>query len=375
MSGHIVQPAAASEPRAPPQRRGAHYLPRVDASPLRPHPARKSPSRHGTRHEPLPPPRSPREGGRLDRADLLAELPGDAGLLLWRVVRAVALWAEDPRPGASGTLFAPGAAARLRAHLQRSGLEPQAQAAVAEIAAWMDDPSGLSADQLVRVCRVLSAWAEERGSLATAFEFAQAAAWLEPGAAMPAYLVGRLARRMGEYALAESWLRYALHAARGQRNWRAYTLAWTSIGNVFWVKGNLERARVCQLRALRSARRHSLRQSEAEALHALFVVLVALGCHDEAEQRGREAMRAYGPEHPKLPRLRNDLSHLLVLRGRFAEALETADDLPRHFRNPAERIAVLGLTALAAGGAGDRARFALAAAEVEALAGAEASAE
>ncbi len=123
----------------------------------------------------------------------------------------------------------------------------------------------------------IAEWAEQHGHLATAFEFAQGAAYLSESA-MQAYTAGRLARSLGEYDLAESWFLYTFRIARTTKDWRAYALACSGMGNMCYQLGNLPRARFYQTRKLRFAKRHYLHQQQAEALHDLF--LLASECGD-----------------------------------------------------------------------------------------------
>jgi hypothetical protein len=122
-------------------------------------------------------------------------------------------------------------------------------------------------------------------------------------------------------------------------------------------RGNFPVARQLFIRAYRAAKRHSLRNVLAGSLHNLFWTAVSSGQHDEAEALSRTTFEAYDPESPRVPAFAHDVAYFWVSRGQFAPALSVFQALLPHINVPTERLAILGSTARAAGGAGDRDRF------------------
>lgn len=292
----------------------------------------------------------------MDAISILDEVSGDLGLVLWRSARNVLLWAETPVEGRAA-LFA-GEAARARGNeLSHIEVHPELRGPLSVIADLLAHPGEADLLRLVNACRRLSLWAEQHGSLATALEFAQAAALAAPDSSSLAYAVGRLARRRAEYDRAESWYTRAAVQGRHTGDWRSYALAFSGIGNLHMQRGNYPAARRSQLRSLRAAERKGLIDLVGNAYHGLFSVEIEARAGFEADALAAHAFRAYGPSNPKVLRLAYDVAYHWVVLGDFAGAASVATVLLPHFRDPAERTALLSLIGRAAGGRGDRAGF------------------
>jgi tetratricopeptide (TPR) repeat protein len=284
--------------------------------------------------------------------DLLNEVPGDAGVVLWQSLRNVLLWARTPQEE-RGAMFSPEAAVRRGEALLGPAVDEALREPLAAVAAVLARPRAARPERVARACEAVAVWAEERAAGATALAFMQAAALALPGDAGLACAVGRLARRNGETVRAEGWLHLAVVLGRGGGDWSAYARAYLGLGNLALQAGNLPRARRMHRRALMAARRHRLRAVEAQALHDLFVTAGEMGSGDEAREAARAALRAYGPEHPRLPALAADIACFWVARGEFARALPVLRLAAERFADPAERAVVLANAARAAGGAGN----------------------
>jgi tetratricopeptide (TPR) repeat protein len=304
---------------------------------------------------------------------LLEEVPGDAGVVLWQSLRNVLLWVRTP-PAERGAMFAPDAAERRARTLDGAPLDEVLRSALLTVAGVLARPQAARPERVARACEAVAAWAEERAAGATALAFMQAAALALPADAGLACAVGRLARRNGETVRAEGWLHLAVVLGRGAGDWNAYARAYLGLGNLALSAGNLPRARRMHRRALSAARRHRLRRVEAQALHDLFVTAAETGSAAEARESARAALRAYGPDHPRLPALAADVACFWVARGQFAQALPVLRLAADRFADPAERMVVLANAARAAGGACDRRAYDAAAGEVASLAGEPAAA-
>jgi tetratricopeptide (TPR) repeat protein len=303
---------------------------------------------------------------RFEGLSILDEITDDLGLVLWRSLRNVVLWAHTPA-GQRAHLF-DGMAAPLRsADLARLAPEPELHGPLSVIVALLERPGAVDVPRLANACRRIALWAEDRGALATALDYAQAAALAHPESAILAYGVGRLARRRAEYDRAEGWFLRAIIQGRQKREWRAYTLAFSGLGNLLVQKGNFPEARRVHEKCLRAAVRYGLRELEGIASHDLFVIAMETGANAEAERHARQAFEAYAPGHHRIPRLAKDVAYLWILQGRFAQALEVARALLPHFPHPADRIFVLADIARSAGGAGEREVFEWAARETWAV--------
>ncbi|HEX2208363.1 MAG TPA: hypothetical protein VHG93_11825 [Longimicrobium sp.] len=285
---------------------------------------------------------------------ILDEVPGDLGVLLWRSARNVTLWAATSAVS-RGALLAGGAADVREADLSRVEVDPEIVAPLSVMVRLLESPTSMDVARVVNACRRISVWAEQRGSLATALEFMQAAALSAPQVAALAYAVGRLARRRAEYDRAESWYGRAIVQARRSGDWRTYALGYSGLGNLNMQKGNFPVARRAQVRGLRAALRHDLTDLQGIAYHDLFLNHVETGA--EATSLAARAFQAYGPDHPFVPRLAYDVAYHWGLEGYFGEALRLALALEHRFEGPAENALVLGLIARAAGGSGDAGAF------------------
>ena len=289
-------------------------------------------------------------------APILDEVGGELGVVLWQSVRNVLLWASTP-PARRGGLFAGPAAAAREDELGRMQVDPELVAPLSVMVRLLENPSGMDVPRVVNACRRVAFWAEQRGSLATALEWAQAAAISAPHSAVLAYAVGRLARRRAEYDRAESWYARAIVQARRTSDWRTYTLSYSGLGNLHTQKGNFPVAKRAQVRGLRAALRHDLTDLQGIAYHDLFVTNIETGGGSDATSLAGRAFRAYPQGHPFVPRLAFDVAYHWILEGYFSEAQRVAQALRPYFEGAAERALVLSLVTRSAGGAGDRAAF------------------
>ncbi len=324
------------------------------------------PSRPAASRRTRVPPALTRGPESMPASGILDEVPGELGVMLWRSCRNATLWAATPGPS-RGALFAGGAADVRAAELAQLQVDPELVAPLSVMVRLLESPAGMDVGRVVNACRRISLWAEQRGALATALDFMQAAAQAAPQVAALAYGVGRLARRRAEYDRAESWYGRAIVQARRSGDWRIYALGYCGLGNLNTQKGNFPIARRAHMRGLRAALRHNLADLQGMAYHDLFVTHIETGAGADATSLAARAFDAYGPDHPSVPRLAYDLAYHWSLQGYFEEALRMALAMEHVFESPAERAVVLGLIARAAGGTGDTRLFQDARAKLDGL--------
>ena len=299
------------------------------------------------------PPALTRGSERVDGISILDELNGDLGLLLWRFARNVTLWAET-LPDQRASLFPDGAARSRIAELQVAEVHPELRGPLSVLTELLARPGEVDLLRLVNACRRIAVWAEQRGELATALEFSQAAALAAPESASLAYAVGRLARRRAEYDRAESWYTRAVVQGRLTSDWRSYALAFSGMGNLHNQRGNYPASRRAHLRCLRAAERHGVLELVGDANHDLFAVATEMQAGFEADHYAAAAFRAYGPSNPKVYRLVYDIAYHWMLHGFFEGALRVAQALVPHVEEPAMCALVQGVIARAAAGAGHK---------------------
>jgi tetratricopeptide (TPR) repeat protein len=287
---------------------------------------------------------------------VLEEVKGPLGFLLWQVARDVSLWATF-LPEERAELFVPGAEATLHGLVRSAGVEVQLESPLMTVVRMVGAPDTARPEAVELACQHIAHWADGHGYSATAVAFAQAAAMTVPFDAGAAYAVGRIAKRRAEYSRAETWYRRAIALARQSGDWSSYAMAFSGLGNLYMQRGSIPTARRFHLRALKAARRHSLRSIQGSAQHDLFVIAAGHNHKDEAERYARGAFESYGPEHPRLAALANDIAYFWMERGHFAPALTVFEALPPHMARHEDRLVALANIVRAAAGAGERRQF------------------
>jgi tetratricopeptide (TPR) repeat protein len=271
-------------------------------------------------------------------------------------------------PEARATLFSGDAARSRTAELSHAEVHPELRGPLSVLTELLARPGEVDLPRLVNACRRIAVWAEQRGDLATALEFSQAAALAAPESASLAYVVGRLARRRAEYDRAESWYTRAVVQGRQSSDWRSYALAFSGMGNLHMQRGNYPAARRSHLRCLRVAERRGLLELVGSAYHDLFGTAVETGAGSTADELAVLAFHAYGARDPRIPRLAYDVAYHWLLQGYFDRALSVGEALLPHMTDESERVVVHGLIARAAAGVGNRELFASACRETRLLA-------
>ncbi|HEV3051565.1 MAG TPA: tetratricopeptide repeat protein, partial [Longimicrobium sp.] len=279
---------------------------------------------------------------------VLDELSGERGLVLWQSLRDSLLWA-DAQEDERTALFSPDAERARMAMILAAQPAPELEEPLSVLARMLGEPARISEEMVALACRRISQWSDDEGLLATALAFAQASATVTPGDAGAAFAVGKLARRRAEYARAETWFRRTIALARQVGDWATYAQAFNGLGNLYRQRGNLPAARRFLLRAVRAAQRNSLHAIEGAALHDWFVVATEGDRVEEAQQLARAAFEAYGPHHPRIPMLAQDVAYWWTTQGYHARALPVLRSTLPHFTQPHERLNPWGSVARAAG--------------------------
>jgi tetratricopeptide (TPR) repeat protein len=287
---------------------------------------------------------------------VLDELTGERGLVLWQSLRDALLWA-DAQEDERAALFSPDAERTRMAMILASQPAPELEEPLSVMARMLGEPTRISEEMVALACRRVSQWSDDEGLLATSLAFAQAAATVTPGDPAAAFAVGKLARRRAEYARAETWFRRTIALARQVGDWATYAQAFNGLGNLYRQRGNLPAARRFLARAVRAAQRNSLHAIEGAALHDWFVVATEGDRVEEAQQLARAAFEAYGPHHPRIPMLAQDVAYWWTTQGYHGRALPVLRSTLPYFTQPHEQLNPWGSIARAAGGIGDRAAF------------------
>jgi tetratricopeptide (TPR) repeat protein len=289
---------------------------------------------------------------------ILEEIPDAFGVMMWRAARAVDLWV---RSGGNDrrAVFAEGAGERWLAALTAAAVPPACGDLLRELFLELVSPSGADPETLSTLGLRLSDWAERNAAPATAVAFAEGAALARPHVARPALVAGRLLKRRGAYARAELWLQQALSIslAASVRDWTVAAQAWSELGMVFTLRGNLRSAEASYLRAYRIAQRHHMQHQIAVALHDLFVVAGQSNDTVRAQRYVRQAAQSYYAGHPRLAAFGNDVAYFWTLQGEFACALQVFLAVLPQLEDAKERTLAAANVIRAAGGAGRREVF------------------
>lgn len=301
-------------------------------------------------HHRVPPPLTGAEAA-IEGLAILEELPDELGLLLWHSLRNATFWARMP-PAARSGLFQPDAATDRQTDLDALSLPSRLDAPLRAIASLLAAPADAEVSVISDACLGIGHWAADEGRFGTAAEFAQAAVALRNDDAKAAYLAGRWARKRGDGARAETWFRYAIAEARQNEDWETYALSHVGIGCLFDGRGSFPQARRVLTRALRASRRYRLRNVEAMALHDLFALAISTRKLQAAERLAAAAVEAYGPGHPRVPVVAQDLAFLWTEHGRFAPAMEVLQRVEPLVSGFPEQLLLTSALARAAAGAG-----------------------
>jgi tetratricopeptide (TPR) repeat protein len=302
------------------------------------------------------PPAIQHGGEAFEGAAVLDEMEGTLGVLLFQLARDVYVWAAT-QPESRAGLFVPRADESLAAMVREADADLQLETALLALVRLVGAPEAAAAEQVALACQHVAHWADQNGHLETAIAFAQGAAVVMPAEAALSYAVGRLARRRAGYARAETWYRRSIALGRQSGDWATYSMAFGGLGNLYMQRGKLSTARRFHLRALRAARRHSMRGLHGSALHDLAVLASETGQPQEAERLARQAFEMYGPEHPRLVILAADMGFFWIEGGRFRAALTVLQALVHHLQRREERVMAQANLARAAAGAGERRIF------------------
>jgi hypothetical protein len=205
----------------------------------------------------------------LEGDGILAESPGNLGLLLWHTSRDVTLWGQTPL-SARGNLFAEGSADRRAARLDAAPVPRQIGAAINTIHGMLALGSRADAGDLSVSCLEIAAWACGAGLPRTAVAFAQAAAVVEPAFGAAALQTGIYAVGAGQHVRGETWLRRAIDLSRRERDRAALASAAVELAAFAEAQGRSARAELWYIRAFRTARRFGVSDVRVRAVYGLF---------------------------------------------------------------------------------------------------------
>lgn len=295
---------------------------------------------------------------------VLEERRSEAGMVLWKSLRSVLLWA-DTEPDERKDLFPEDARARRHGEIHTVlGEDHELNSPLGVLADLLSKPDKAKAAPTANACYRIHEWASGSDAPRTAMEFLQAAALCHPARGEYALEVGRLARELGQPARAEAWFQRAVGMSRQSKDWTTYIQAYLDHGRMMVEKGALPAARRSYIKALRRSIRQGMRKWEARTLQDLFVLEDRAGNVEEALSYAHRAFHRLRKRPDELPRLAHDLAVFWIDRGHSDLAYPLLDEAVSRLDESAQGTA-LGLLARAAGAAGDADAFEAAVEELD----------
>lgn len=235
-----------------------------------------------------------------------------------------------------------------------------------ELFAHPERPAG---EALTDACGIVVRWAEERGLLETAIQFAEAAAAVSPDSPLLANTAARICRAKGAMGRAEVWYDRAVGLSRAAGDVLEYINAHLGFGALLLERRAFRAAQKKIRRAGTRARQQGMREQAAEAFHDALAVAIVEGDPARAAHFARRAADAYPRHAARYPAFGYDLAYLLTCCGMYRESLALLQLVVERIEAPADLIIVLGTLARAAAGTGERHLFDEATSRVAGMAG------
>lgn len=280
----------------------------------------------------------------------LDELPGSLGRVLFRSAADVALWSECELAHRRG-LFWPGQPETAQ------DPPPALRPALAALAHVARQPEAARPAHVSQACSAIGEWAQDAGHVSTALLFAELAAMADPDNPVPAVAAGRALRNASRYDRARRWLDRAERVAHAAGDHQTRADAFLALGVLEERRGRLRQAMRMMRRTFRLAKKHSLADIGGHAHQNAVAICGQTHRFAEAQAHAEAAITLYGPGHPHIPTLAQDISRLWCEQGYFDAALPVLRAALGATNNPDHRYIVTANLARAAAGAGDRGLF------------------
>jgi tetratricopeptide (TPR) repeat protein len=296
--------------------------------------------------------RTPFEG-----AEILDEIPGTLGLVLWQRLRDVLLWASIPA-SARADLYCESQMADAIPHFMReTGGHPELTHPLRAVEVLCTNPEMIGTEAIISACLQIGQWATGEGYVAAAVHFAEAAYSLRTEDSGLAFNAGRACRRRAAYERAEAWFSRAIYLARGNKDWISYADALLGWGNMEFQRANFPKARSLYMRAWRTAKKGKVRKLGAAAQHNLLLLAIELRDWEAAGPHARLAYELYPADNERWPYLAHDVALAWMWQGYYDEALPVFLEAFRLFTAPVERLQVWSNIGRTAAALGDSTKF------------------
>jgi tetratricopeptide (TPR) repeat protein len=315
-------------------------------------PGHKRAKRRWTERPAPSPLRTPFEG-----AEILDEVAGTLGLVLWQRLRDIQLWTTIPASHRAELYTESHRDDAVPAFMRDTGGHLALTHPLRALEALCSNPEMIGADAVLSACLQISKWATDEGFVITAVHFAEAAYYLRPDDSGLAFNAGRANRRRAAYERAEAWFSRAIYLARAQKDWISYADALLGWGNMEFQRASFDQARVLYLRAWRTAKKGKVRKLGAAAQHNLLLLAIELRDWDATVRPAQLAYELYPADSERWPYLAHDVALAWMWQGYFNEALPVFLEALRLLTAPVERLQVLANIGRTAAALGDSTKF------------------
>jgi tetratricopeptide (TPR) repeat protein len=328
--------------------------------------------RDNTTRETPPPPVRDGDGTRPAGSEILDEVPGDLGVVLWLALRRVNGWVlarqrrsrTDGDPAAATDDRATDAEpfamreAPERPALNAAGEEaPELWDALRTFVLLCEMPDLVRPEQFRDACGEVWKWAEDGDRIQTAAYFAEAAAYLDPLSPEWANEAGRSCRRAALYSRAAMWFHRAFGLGLRVKNRRQCTLALLRFGVLLHQLGAYDEAETYLLKTKRRAVGSGQRSEVAAAHHELLLVSAEARSYGEGESHAFDALWFYPRHHERLPILVYDVTYLFCEKHLYSHALSLVQPVLSRVSSPSIQALIWGNAARAFAATGRRERY------------------
>ena len=242
-------------------------------------------------------------------ADVVTPADGALGLVLWRALRDVYLWAGTGTRERAGCPPGPEIAERLAEARERA---PDLAEAIAVFARLAAAPAHADAAALAAACHQVYEWARMEHRAELAVLFAEAAATADPASPARANEAGRECKRAALHERSAVWYQRAFRLAVGAKDREAVLHALLGYGLLMRDLGDYRQARLYYYRAARRAARTGRRAKAGAAYHNLLGISAERREYHESEQHAIQALQHYPLRHPRIPYLVHDFAVALL---------------------------------------------------------------
>lgn len=252
---------------------------------------------------------------------IFSEHDDSLGLILWRAARAARLFIDSTEKARARLTHAKWSVLRHVFALDEAELPEGLRQSIEIFPKMLSHDEIVSESEIADACTHVAQWADENWKAATAFQFAELAAKVEPSAPHRALYAGRVCRGMGYFDRANVWFERGFRLAVKQGNRSEAVRALLGQGALLQECGRLDEAQRWFIKAARRAARTGRKKRAAEVRHDLMALAAERGDFSTTVEHARIAVDLYPLRHHRLPFLAHDFAFALLRQGLFPLAL------------------------------------------------------